>query len=79
MAEGRAVSAFDRLLGAVRDVVDEAVDRVRPVEVEGWVWCDKYESVHADTLNPEGYIEDGKQDYCQPIHHRALYVRKESE
>jgi hypothetical protein len=77
MAEGRSISAFDRLLGAVRDVVDEAISNVRPEKVEGWVWCDKEGAVHKDTLDPHGYDYD--EDLCKPEHHRALFVRKESE
>jgi hypothetical protein len=43
------------------------------LEVEGYVWCTKYHEVHSDTLNPEGYIEDGRQDYCLPEQHHRLY------
>jgi hypothetical protein len=43
-------------------------------EVEGWVWCDKHQEVHGDTLNPRGYIEDGNQDYCLPHHHHGLFT-----
>lgn len=42
--------------------------------VEGYVWCDKTGSVHSDTLNPYGYVEDGNQDYCVPGDHRWLYM-----
>lgn len=44
-------------------------------EVIGYVWCDKHGGVHDDSLNPFGYIEDGKQDYCKPEDHRPLFVR----
>jgi hypothetical protein len=43
-------------------------------EVEGYVWCDKEGCVHSDCLNPYGYVEDGKQDYCTPELHRKLYM-----
>jgi hypothetical protein len=42
-------------------------------EVPGYVWCSKHEEIHGDTLNPRSYIEDGKQDYCVPEDHDALF------
>ncbi len=42
--------------------------------VEGYVWCDKEGSIHSDTLNPNGYVEDGEQDYCLPINHRPVFM-----
>ena len=42
--------------------------------VEGYVWCYKHGDVHGDTLNPYGYIEDGKQDYCTHEEHDAIFM-----
>lgn len=44
------------------------------LEVGGYVWCGKHGEVHSDTLNPFGYVEDGKQDYCRPENHSKLYI-----
>lgn len=56
-------------------------ERIREIEsgtalvhVEGYVWCDKHNCVHSDTLNPEGYVEDGQQDYCRVGDHREMYM-----
>ena len=43
------------------------------IAIEGYVWCDKYEEVHSDSLNPNGYVEDGRQDYCLPEQHHTIY------
>jgi hypothetical protein len=58
-------------------------DRIREIEsgtalvhVEGYVWCDKDGSVHSDTLNPYGYVEDGEQDYGQPEDHRPMFMEE---
>lgn len=42
--------------------------------VEGFVWCDKWNEVHSDTLNPQGYVLDGKQDYCKDEDHRPIFM-----
>lgn len=42
--------------------------------VEGYLWCDKHGEVHSDSLNPYGYVNDGKQDYCMPEDHQALFM-----
>ena len=42
-----------------------------------YVWCDKHGCIHDNTLNPYGYIEDGKQDYCTPNQHRPVYVQSD--
>jgi hypothetical protein len=43
----------------------------------GYVWCDKVGGIHDNTLNPYGYIDDGRQDYCKPDEHRAVFVESE--
>lgn len=43
----------------------------------GYVWCDKVGGIHDNTLNPYGYIDDGRQDYCKPDEHRAVYVQSD--
>lgn len=59
-------------------------ERIREVEsgtalvhVEGYVWCDKWNEVHSDTLNPRGYVDDGHQDYCTVGDHREMYMEPE--
>lgn len=54
------------------------VDRPsQAVLARNYVWCDKIGEIHDDTLNPYGYIDDGRQDYCTPDQHRAVYVQSD--
>ena len=72
------MKAWHRLHKDAIRAADTDIDawiRRDPTElVEGYVWCDKEGDVHSDTLNPHGYIEDGQQDYCEPQHHRKLWM-----
>ncbi len=44
------------------------------LEVDGWVWCDKHQECHSDTLNPNGYVENRPGvDYCLPHQHHKLF------
>ncbi len=54
-----------------------ATHGLHKVLARNYVWCDKIGEIHGNTLNPYGYIDDGRQDYCKPDEHRAVFVQSD--
>lgn len=43
------------------------------VRIDGQVYCEGISSVHDETLNPYGYVD--QEDHCTPEQHRPVYFR----